>query len=259
MNNALYRLPLYYDIAFGWDLEPELDVLERIFEARVPGRVEHILEPACGTGRFLVALPRRGYRVTGYDSCPEMVAYARRRVDVASVEGVTVREADMVYATVEPDGYDAALNSINSLGYLLTDREIVSHFRRTGRSLRPGGIYIAHLSCAHAGELSAGDTWEFSRDGVRVETTWSVFREEPASKRSFQTCEMRVDDHGHEVRFWESHVLRLWTKQDIVELAGRSGLLALDAIYTERFEEVPLDSEITGEMGNLYFILRSVR
>ncbi len=270
MTDTLYSLPLYYDIAFSWNLEPELDVFDRIFERHVPGSVEHILEPACGTGRFLVALPRRGYRVTGYDSCPLMVEYARGRVtefgfargassDVDASGWAEVIEADMVYAHVIPDRYDAALNSINSLGYLLTDREIVAHFRRTGLSIRPGGIYIAHLSCAHEGELPPGDTWEFDRDGVRVRTTWSIFSEQLSSRRSFQSCEMVIDDRGRTVRFWESHVLRLWTVEDIERLAARSGVFELDAVYTERFEEVPAGTHITGEMGNLYFILKSVR
>ncbi len=254
MGDTLYSLPLYYDIAFSWNLEPELDVFERIFAKHVPGAVERILEPACGTGRFLVTLPKRGYRVTGYDSCPLMVDYARGRVEEAEVI-----EADMVYAPVLPDGYDAALNSINSLGYLLTDREIVAHFRRTGLSIRPGGIYIAHLSCAHDDALPPGDTWEFERDGVRVRTTWSVFSEQLSSRRSFQACEMVVDDQGRTVRLWESHVLRLWTLEDIKRLAARSGVFELDAVYTERFEEVPAGTRITGEMGNLYFILKSVR
>ncbi len=259
MNETLYSLPLYYDIAFSWNLEPELDVFEGIFERHVPGSVHRILEPACGTGRFLIALPERGYRVTGYDSCPLMVEYARSRMEEAAVTRADVIEADMVYAPIVPDGYDAALNSINSLGYLLTDREIVAHFRRSGMTLRPGGIYIAHLSCAHEGPLPPGDTWEFERDGVRVRTTWSVFKEQLSSRRSFQACEMVVDDRGQTVRLWESHVLRLWTPEDIERLAARSGVLELDAVYTERFEEVPAGTRITGEMGNLYFILKSVR
>jgi len=267
MNDTLYSLPLYYDIAFTWDLEPELDVFERIFERHVPGAVERILEPACGTGRFLITLPKRGYRVTGYDSSPEMVEYARRRVEEAGFTRGSgergwgeVLEADMVFAPIVPDAYDAALNSINSLGYLLTDREIVAHFRRTGSSLRPGGVYIAHLSCAHEGELPAeGETWESDRDGVRVRTVWSVFREQLSSRRSFQACEMIIDDRGRSARLWESHVLRLWTVEDIERLAARSGVFELDAVYTERFTEVPAGTHIIGEMGNLYFILKSVR
>jgi SAM-dependent methyltransferase len=274
VNDTLYSLPLYYDIAFSWDLEPELGVFDKIFAKHVPGAVSRILEPACGTGRFLITLPKRGYRVTGYDTSPEMLEYARGRVEEAGfargAEGASgdgdpsgwaeVIEADMVYAPIVPDGYDAALNSINSLGYLLTDREIVAHFRRTGFSLRPGGIYIAHLSCAHDGEPSSeGEIWEFERDGVRVKTTWSLFCEDLKARRSFQSWEMVVHDRGRVMRFWDSHVFRLWTLEDIERLAARSGVFELDAVYTERFEEVPAGTRITGEMGNLYFILKSVR
>ncbi|MGN6792268.1 MAG: class I SAM-dependent methyltransferase [Streptosporangiaceae bacterium] len=38
------------------------------------------LDAACGTGRFAEFLARRGHRVIGVDSSPDMLAYARRRV-----------------------------------------------------------------------------------------------------------------------------------------------------------------------------------
>jgi ubiquinone/menaquinone biosynthesis C-methylase UbiE len=38
------------------------------------------LDAACGTGRFAEFLARRGHRVIGVDSSPDMLAHARRRV-----------------------------------------------------------------------------------------------------------------------------------------------------------------------------------
>jgi len=38
------------------------------------------LDAACGTGRFAEFLSRRGHRVIGVDSSPDMLGYARRRV-----------------------------------------------------------------------------------------------------------------------------------------------------------------------------------
>lgn len=39
-----------------------------------------LLDAACGTGRFADFLAKRGHRVIGVDSSPDMLAYARRRV-----------------------------------------------------------------------------------------------------------------------------------------------------------------------------------
>jgi len=38
------------------------------------------LDAACGTGRFAGFLARRGHRVIGVDSSPDMLAHARQRV-----------------------------------------------------------------------------------------------------------------------------------------------------------------------------------
>ena len=151
MSDELYRLPLYYDIAFSWDIEPEIEFFKTLFRDHVPFPVENILEPCCGAGRFLVAMPPHGYRMTGYDVSQEMLDYARGRVEEAGLsDSVELVRAEMQTARFERK-FDAALNSINSLGYLLEDDDIVSHFRLTGEALKPGGIYIVHISCAHDG------------------------------------------------------------------------------------------------------------
>ena len=260
MSEELYTLPLYYDIAFSWDIEPEIEWFGRLFQERVPFPVRNILEPACGTGRFLTTLPKHGYRVTGYDLSDEMLDYARGRIEAEGTsDAVTLVKADMATATF-PREFDAALNSINSLCYLLEDDDIVSHFRHTGEALKPGGIYIVHISCAHDGPLdSEGSIWEMERDGVRVKTKWRAEREDREARRSYQTCTMEIDDQGEKRLLVDRRALRLWIYEDLKKLVDRSGSLKLAAIYTDTAENkpVPLDTQINGEMGNLYFIMKA--
>ena len=260
MSEELYRLPLYYDVAFSWDIEPEIAFFDELFREHVPFPVRHILEPACGTGRFLVAMPRHGYRMTGYDASDEMLGYARSRVEAAGVSDcVTLVRARMQAARFERT-FDAALNSINSLGYLLDDDDIVSHLRLTGEAIRPGGIYIVHMSCAWDGRPDMDrNTWEAERDGVRVKTTWRIESEDRALRRSHHVCTMEIDDHGEKRTLTDRHVLRLWIYEEFREHVERSGSLALEAIYTEsrEHERVPLDGHISGEMGNLYYVVKA--
>ena len=261
MSEELYNLPLYYDVAFSWDLEPEIEFFSQLFREHVPFPVERMLEPACGTGRFLVALPRHGYRVTGYDASPAMLDYARRKVEEAGTSGdVTLVRAAMETA-VFPREFDAALNSVNSLGYLLDDDDIVSHFRLTGEALRPGGIYIVHISCAWDGPLhEEGSIWEMEHDGVKVKTQWRIESEDLETRRSHHLCTMEIDDRGEKRVLVDRHDFRLWVYEELRELIRRSGTLELAAIYKEGkgHESVPLDSHINGEMGNLYYILRAL-
>ena len=261
MSEELYNLPLYYDVAFSWDLEPEIEFFRQLFREHVAFPVERILEPACGTGRFLVALPRHGYHVTGYDTSPAMLDYARGKVEEAGTAGdVTLVRAAMENA-VFPREFDAALNSINSLGYLLEDDDIVSHFKLTGEALRPGGIYIVHISCAWDGRPDMDDnSWEMERDGVCVKTTWTIESEDTGTRRSHHLCTMEIDDRGEKRALVDRHTLRLWVYEEFREQILRSGTLELVAIYKEGkgHESVPLDGHINGEMGNLYYILRAL-
>ena len=174
MISKLYNLPQLYDNAFSWDLSQEIDFFKRVFETHVPFPVRHILEPACGSGRFLRTLPSYGYHVTGYDVSPAMVQYATDSVAAAGCEGsVRIVLADMVSAEI-PGEFDAAFNSINSIGYLHSDDNVVSHLKATGSSLREGGIYLVHLNFAHEGELPDGDHWTMDRDGINVKISWRI-------------------------------------------------------------------------------------
>ena len=259
MTAELYRHPEYYDIAFTWDLTEEIEFFGRVFARHVPFPVKRILEPASGTGRFLVALPRHGYDVTGYDASAAMLAFARERIAaVGDPTAARAIEADMRTARFDRE-FDAALNSINSIGYLLSDADIVAHLRNTGASLRRGGVYIVHLSCAWDGEPDADrNVWTAERDGVRVSTTWRIEREDRGAKLSHQVCTMEIDDRGKKMSFVDRHTVRLWLFDDLRALVAASRTLELLALYSERFEPLPLDTRVTGEAGNLYYVLRAV-
>ena len=247
----LYDSPEIYDVAFGWDLELELAFVESCLGRHVVDPVRRILEPACGTGRVLVPLASRGYDVLGYDQSPEMVAFAAARI--ARVGGRVMR-GDM--ATFRPPGvFDAAINLVNSMGYLLEDEAVASHLARVGEAVRPGGVYLVQLSYGgEPPEQAAFGPWPNARAGLRTELTWRVVREDPAARRSYQECRITAR-RGDEVRVLEeTHVLRYWTQEDFDRIVQGSDF-ELAAVYFDRFEEKPLEEPRAGADGNLYHVL----
>jgi SAM-dependent methyltransferase len=256
-NQELYGLPEYCDIAFSWDLTRDIEIFRRFFRRLVPFEVRSVLEPACGTGRFLVALPKHGFRVTGYDRSPEMLAYARQRILQAGAQQMASAVEGDMRTFRSPRAFDAAINSINSIGYLLTDEDIVDHFRNTATSLRLGGIYVVHLACAWDNlEPHEAEGWVMERDGTRVRTVWDIERQDFEARLSFQVCRMEVDDHGRKQHFEFSDVQRLWLQDDFSRLVRESGKLRLEAVCDEEQRAIPLDTRITGEMGNLFYALK---
>jgi hypothetical protein len=156
--------------------------------------------------------------------------------------------------------YDSAINSINSLGYLHTDEDILSHLRNTGESIIRGGIYIIHLACAWDRlEPHEQEGWTLQRDEISIRTVWYIKKEDRQKKLSYQVCKMFIVDHGENIEIVDNHILRLWIYADLKELINRSRIFRLEAIYNEKEKEVPLDSHITGEMGNLYYILKVLK
>jgi SAM-dependent methyltransferase len=247
----LYDSPEIYDVAFGWDLELELGFLESCLAKHVVDPVRRILEPACGTGRVLAALADRGYEVMGYDRSPEMVAFATEKL---RKWGGRVMRGDM--ATFRPPGrYDAAINLVNSIGYLLEDAEVAAHLECVGEALSPGGVYLVQLSYGgEPPEQASFGPWPNARAGLRTELSWRVAREDCEAKRSYQECRI-VATRGQERRvIEESHVLRYWTQADFDRLVEGSPF-ELAAVYFDRFEEKPLEEPRTGVDGNLYHVL----
>lgn len=259
-NFVLYNSPLYYDIAFSYDIKHEMQIYERIFNSHVPFKVNNLLEPACGTGRFLVAFPGRGIKITGYDLSDSFVKYANLKIVKSGFKDFAKAvTADMKTAKFDRV-FDSAFTPINSIGYLLKDEDIICHFRNTASSVKKGGVYVIHLDCYcnNPENEKSFSEWECSRDGISVNIKWGFARSDLTGKLSHQKCIMKIEDRGNVKEIEDNHILRLWLYEDLKDLIKRSECIELIAIYNEDFTGIPPESEITGEMGNLYYVLKVI-
>lgn len=112
-----------------------------------------ILELGCGTGRALLPLARRGYRLTGVDSSASMLALARRRVLAAGLEKhVTLVEQDMRALSMQ-ERFGMAYCVLNSFLHLLTPDDQLSTLRGVLRCLKPGGLLVLDVFNPDPGRL----------------------------------------------------------------------------------------------------------
>ena len=228
-----------------------MDFLESCWAAHVEGPVRRIVEPACGTGRILHALAERGYEVFGYDQSAEMVSFAARKLGIL---GGKLHRGDMV--TFRPPGrFDVAVNLVNSICYLLDERDLAAHLTCLAGSLRPGAIYIVQFSYGEEPpEQASFGPWENRRGEWTTNLTWRVLREDMAAKRSHQHCTIVATRAGETVTLDEDHILRLWTQDDFDRVIDASPF-ELVALYHDRFDPFPIDDPRTGKHGNLYHVL----
>ncbi len=73
-----YEQPLDHDIIFDADTDSEADFLHPVHQRRARSRGRRVLEPACGSGRPVATMTRRGYRVTGLDLSQAVLRFARQ-------------------------------------------------------------------------------------------------------------------------------------------------------------------------------------
>ncbi len=172
--NVLYANPSIYDIVSSPGTARELDVLERADACYGRGirRGAVWLEPACGSGRFLRLIARRGRRVVGIDISPSQVAYAREslwRRGLSRRTRVLVADMTSFSECVSPRSIDFAFNTVNSIRHLMSDRVMLAHFAQIARVLKPGGVYAVGISLTdYAAYMSDEDVWIGARGPCRV-------------------------------------------------------------------------------------------
>ncbi|HYE76354.1 MAG TPA: methyltransferase domain-containing protein, partial [bacterium] len=100
-----------------------------------------ILDLACGTGRHLLALARRGYRVEGLDMSPDMLGVARGKLEAAALT-VPLHTCDLRAIPGEFRDFDLATCFLTALGHLLTNADLDAGLARVFQVLKPGGWFL---------------------------------------------------------------------------------------------------------------------
>ncbi len=139
---------VYRQQAAGYDAEAggglfEMDepVVARYLGGREPGVA---LDAACGTGRFAEFLARRGHRVIGVDSSPDMLARARRRVPDGQF-----RLGELHRLPLPDDSVDVIVCAL-----ALEHVPLQPVFAEFARVLRPGGNLV--ISDMHHEQVTRG-------------------------------------------------------------------------------------------------------
>lgn len=200
-----------------------------------------VLEPACGSGRYLRVLGRRGVRCAGYDIDPGMVGYADARLRALGVDGIaSARVGSMTDAPDRAGVYTFAFNLINTVRHLDSDAAMAAHLDMTARALARGGVYALGVSTSEPGlEFPSEDVWSARRGRTSVVQTVQY---EPASAG---TRDERVYSHvevstpGGVRHRDSSYTLRTYTRDQLLDLIDR-GAMRLECVVDEMGDEVDL-------------------
>ncbi|PAY15588.1 N,N-dimethyltransferase [Rhodopirellula sp. SM50] len=223
LNESIYDHPKYYDLVFGADCAAETKFILGCAEQYSSRPAKRFFEPACGTGRLLYSLARRGHDVDGLDLNPKAIEFCNARF----------KRHEMPYRAFVADmsdfrlrkKTDVAFNTINSFRHLPTEAAARGHFESMADAVRVGGLYLlgVHLTPTQA-IPSEGESWSARRGHLTVNThMWTNSRD---PKRRVERFGIRFDIHrpSGSVRIVDELVLRSYTMRQMKALIDHSGL-----------------------------------
>ena len=245
--HRFYGRALVYDVgmgrAVGRDFGREVAFLTALFARAADRRPRSLLELACGPGYHAREAARRGLLATGLDLSPDMLAYGR---DLADREGLAVSwiEGDLRSFAL-PAPVDIVVAPFDAIDVLLTNADVVAHFRAVAAALTPEGVYVIDLS--HPRDCSpwnyGSHRYEGTRDGMRVLIEAGVNGPPIDAAAQVAETEMRitVERDGRTEVISDLARERFFHPQEIVALAELSGVLEVSEFFGDYDLEVPFD------------------
>jgi SAM-dependent methyltransferase len=158
-----YDTPRWYDLVFEPGTRREGSFLLAMSRRHGRGEARRVLEPACGSGRLVVDLARRGLEVEGFDLNERMLDAARAKLARRGLRA-DLRAGDMARVPSGP-AVDLAHCLVSTFKYLLDERSARAHLAGVARRLAPGGVYVLGLHLT-----------DYRRRGSQVER-WVVERD----------------------------------------------------------------------------------
>lgn len=216
--------PAYDENVFTKATEVEVRFLVDALQ-RDPGAA--ILDVGCGTGRHAIALAQLGYRVTGLDLSPGMLAQARHKAEAAGV-AVTWVQGDATTMSFDRC-FDAAICLCEGAFGLLNpgDDPIgqpLSILRNIASALRPGGPFVLTVLNAlrpvrlyTPEDLSAGRFDPLSMTELSDAPGANTHRPVPLRERSFVPTELRLllETAGFEVAWMGGGTAGNWGRRPL--------------------------------------------
>jgi SAM-dependent methyltransferase len=225
-----YEFPRFYDILLEPDSARDANFLEAVVERHGRPRARAVLEPACGSGRLLVELARRGWRVTGIDLSPTMVAFARERLAEEGLRGRVVAAPMQDFALSQR--FDLAHCLINTFKHLLDERSAIAAVRCVARALRPGGLFVLgmHLS-DYDWRSRQRERWVGRRGSTKVTCNLQSWPADRRARIERVRSRLVIEERGRTERLETSWDFRTYDRLELARLLRAVPELELAATY----------------------------
>ena len=176
-----------------------------------------VLDLACGSGRYLAALRRRGARAVGLDLSPDLLRAARQSGTAAS----ELVRGDMLLLPFQAGCFDLVISMFTSFGYFPSPEEDRAVLGEVARVLRPGGDLV--LDFLNAVRLRETLVPVSRRRSGRFEVQ-EIRRLDPLQNLIVKDIELRAPGERHRYR----EQVRLWSAEELGHAIDQTGLEVLE-------------------------------
>lgn len=242
---SVYQHPRYYAIGYQWNTAAECNFLEACVKAHMKRKASRILDIGCGAGRHLLELAKRGYRVSGFDVRPEMVAFVQEESCKANL-AVEASVGDLRDCSLTGP-FDAAICLMDTFRYLLTNAQIITHLQRVGAALAPGGLYVTDFWIPKQWDQIANEIYQWEQ--TQGETTVRVFylqhpeSVDPVEQTFEDELVFAVEENGTSKEIHgERTRTRLLMPQEFFALVAASGVFDVVGAFSEFDLDRPLEA-----------------
>jgi ubiquinone/menaquinone biosynthesis C-methylase UbiE len=251
-------MKIYDDFAYVYTRGQYTDFSKHMAE-RLPVALEQvgagatdigkILDLACGDGTFAVGMARKGSSVTGIDSSPRMLEFARKKAGEA---GVSV---EFILGDIRSLEFDSRFDLVtcwyDSLNYIIDKGDLRHVFEGAARALKNRGLFVFDMNTIYGlvvlsreypcyVENETSDIFEVHRHEFDYESGIATMK---------ITCFVRENDGWRRVD--EEHMERGYSQEEIREILNQAGFQLVAAWGS--FRDM---SDASSDSGRVWYVAR---
>jgi len=189
-----------------------------------------ILEPMCGSGRFLVPLAEAGFDIDGSDASPDMLDACRRKCEARGLTpNITEQLLDKLETTRQ---YALIFIPAGSFGLITDPQSTKESLRRIHDVMLPGAKLVLEVPVRTLTESCSwpwGGRWIDRADGARLIVSWmGRYDADERVSHSINRYELVKDGKLLDTEF-ESFDLRSYDREEITALLQEANFTEIKA------------------------------
>lgn len=249
-----YDTPRYYDLIFDEDTQQEADFIEAVCERYSVPQGKRILEPACGSGRTMTELARRGYKVAGFDASKPMLEFAAKRLARANCKG------DLRVGQLQEFDYGRPFQLahclVSTFKYVLDAAGAQSHLRSVARALAPGGVYLLGLHLTdYAVKNRQRERWVVKRGKLEVTCNTQTWPAERKTRTEKVRNRLRILEGSKEKRSETNWLFRTYNARELRALIRSVPEFELLAVHDFHYD-IEWTGRLHDEASDVILVLR---